>query len=38
MDPDSLKISENDQLMKIVEQVSELNENDFSFLSDNTAI
>ena len=37
-DSDTLKISENDQLIKILEKVSDLQKNDFSFLSDNTAI
>ena len=32
-DSDVLKISENDQLIKILEQLGELHKNDFSFLS-----
>jgi mitogen-activated protein kinase 1/3 len=35
---DTTRISENDQLIKIFDQLGRLNGNDFSFLSDKTAI
>lgn len=37
-DKETTKISENDQLIKILDVVSQLGEQDFSFLSDQTAI
>lgn len=35
---ETTRISENDQLIKIFDQIGQLNGNDFSFLSDKTAI
>lgn len=37
-DSDTTRISENDQLIKIFDQLGQLDGNDFSFLSDKTAI
>ena len=37
-DSETLRISENDQLIKVLQTISQLEENDLSFLSDKAAI